>query len=514
MGGGILILLLILYVLNQFLGKENFYQFSNLQQNLRQTTDTLKKKIEDCNKNPARIFTNSSCRNINSLNNKECNDNNLIFEKGFCRALNPKKVSECTSKLLVQNKEKTKCIPPQSIEECNKFPTKKIYTNSSCRDIILLNEKECNDNKLIFENGVCRAVNPKNLSDCTSRLLVPNKEKTKCISPQNIQDCYVLSPLKLLLPNIEKTECVPPKSIQDCRLFSNAIYTYNYVKNNNHTGCYLQSNNCTKKNSKLYHKNDEPESCCRNLYDGEQFCKLGKDLSELDKIAFNTDNKTIKNFGGNENDYCNSNNHCNDKFYCNKEFNKCLKKGTSKENEACDNDDVCDSSYYCNETSKKCIRGTGKSSTYCTRDGNCDINYDCKTFSSSNGFGPDEIVSKCILDYEKFCKANNRTYGKFYSDSTYKKIDPKNNPTNIHELNYCDETESEKKERVEKERCIDGKYNGPGKYDNYVEPKRAVCERHVKINYDDIRTPSPTADSYRSCMNERNCERYNFVKGW
>ena len=99
---------------------------------------------------------------------------------------------------------------------------------------------------------------------------------------------------------------------------------------------------------------------------------------------------------------------------------------------------------------------------------------------------------KCIKDMNRYCPSISRTYNNLEYDTC---------------PNGCNETETEKKER-----CMDGKYKGPGIYDNYVEPKRAVCERRVKINYDDIRTPSPTADSYRSCMNERNCESYNGVK--
>jgi hypothetical protein len=239
------------------------------------------------------------------------------------------------------------------------------------------------------------------------------------------------------------------------------------------------------------------------------FCKLGKDLDELNKIAYNTDNKTIKNFGGKENDYCNSDNHCDDTFYCNKEFNKCFKKGTAKKNDECDSDNVCDSSYYCDETSKKCIRGTGKW-TDCTRDGNCDINYNCKTFISSNGFGPDEILSKCILDYKKFCEANNRTYGKLYSDKTYKKIDPKNNPTNIPELYYCDETDAEKLARKTKEDdeinkrkwCIEEKKN-----DN-TPITRNKCQ---PIYWKDILPNTTTSATYQKCMRENDCGDYDFL---
>ena len=447
--GGILILLLILYVLNQFLGKENFQVNVNKLRSV--VTDS-----KTCNNTLDKIYLNNNCRLVSSLTNQDCNKNMLIFENNVCRKPNPTNLSDCLKYGLIQNKEKTKCVLPKLRDDCSKL---KLIFNNNPND----KNKRCNI--------------PKDNSDCNKLgydLYDPDiSEISKCRVAKEQSDCNsskynIIDKIYDSSLNSKYTKCRPFKNnLADRKIRDDECKKLNpnnvYINNPVDKGCFLTSDICTiklrDKTFKYYRRENENEKCCRVPLNGTQICNL-------DQRKVNDDG-SITFLGGGENAVCNA-------------------------------DYDCDSSlYYCKD--KKCTRGTGTQDTICVTNGYCADYHDCIYPERDNKKKKTTVIEngKCIKDMNRFCSSLNRLY---------------NNPEYDGNPNGCNENEEEKKKRCIEGIYTVTVGTNQQKNDGYIKSKKNVCATQTGIAFSDIYENTPTGDTYQNCMNERNCKSYNNVK--
>ena len=322
MGGGILILLLILYVLNQFLGKENFVQIPNCAQvidiNQKQPTNTTGKKPTGSVKKKEPEYRCKYCKTGFILKDNQCNSPSIANcpykDRGKC-------VQECNqgyNNIYVNTEDNIqKCVasrPTDTYEYDDPIDNNKKYIEINKKYIYL--DPEDNNKKIKY------------VDSC----------------PENFPYIYV-DPKD----NIQKCVANQPSN----------TYEYTDIIDNNRKK-YINDENYNIYEDPKYNKIKYVKSCPNDTF------IYYMDNNQTQRKCVKTCPKYHKSFSTDKNQRCN-----NDRI-----------DGGLKD-DFCNNDSDCNISYYCNN--KKCDRGIQKAGKSCNRDGNCHKFFDCKINDRNKG---------------------------------------------------------------------------------------------------------------------------------